>query len=214
MIEQFKLVGKLMFEEGLVHAGAGNLSIRQGDNILITRKGSMLSILKDEDIVTVGIEPSEADKDASIELVVHRAIYKGSKAQAIVHAHPAYAIALSNTEEKIIPQDAEGKFYLKSIPVVKARDTIGSEEIARFLPPVFGGGYVSAIVKGHGTFAVGADLIEAYKLTSTLENTCKIILLTKRPQAQTQPQRGREDRRGPAIPPGIGVMDRSRYQRR
>jgi len=215
MLEQFQLIGKLLFDEGLVHAGAGNLSIRQGDKIFITRTGSLLSMLKEGDVIEVGMEKGDADKEASIELPVHRAVYKGSKAQAIVHAHPAYAIALSLNEEKIIPQDAEGKYFVKSIPVVKVREAIGSDEVARFLPPVFGGGYHGAVVRGHGSYTIGADLMEAYKLTSTIENSCKIILLSRKP-VQPQPSAGkpRDTRRGPAIPPGIGVMDRSRYNRR
>ncbi|MFA4967707.1 MAG: aldolase [Candidatus Margulisiibacteriota bacterium] len=215
MLEQFQLIGKLLFDEGLVHAGAGNLSIRRDDKIFITRTGSLLSMLKEGDIIEVGMEKGEADKEASVELPVHRAVYKGSKAQAIVHAHPAYAIALSLNEEKIIPQDAEGKYFIKSIPVVKVREAIGSDEVARFLPPVFGGGYHGAIVRGHGSYTIGADLMEAYKLTSTLENSCKIIILSRKPaQPQTSINKPRDNRRGPAIPPGIGVMDRSRYNRR
>ena len=217
MLEQFQLIGKLLFEEGLVHAGAGNLSIREGDTIHITRTGVLLPLIKEGDIISVGMEPGETDKEASVELPVHRAIYKGSKATAIVHAHPAYAIALSLNEEKIMPQDAEGKFYTKSIPVVKVHDAIGSAESARLLPPVFGGGYHGAILRGHGSFAVGADLLEAYKITSTMENSCKIVSLARRPAPQPQMQSQRphdRERRGPAIPPGIGVMDRSRYGRR
>jgi len=217
MIEEFRKVGRWLWEEGLVHAGAGNLSVRQGDSILITRRGAMLFELQDSDLITVGMEPSEADKEASIELPSHRAIYKGSQVQSIVHAHPAYAIALSLNEEKIIPQDAEGRYYLKSIPVVKVREPIGSEELTRFLPPIFSGGYLAAVVRGHGSFVVGRDLTEAFRLTSTLENICKIIVLSKRtaPVQTTRPQsQQRPHHRGPAIPPGIGVMDRERYRKR
>ena len=215
MLEQFQLVGRLLFEEGLVHAGAGNLSIREQDTIYITRTGILLSEIKEGDIISVGMEPTDADKEASIELPVHRAIYKGSSVAAIIHAHPAYAIALSISEEKIIPQDAEGRYFLKSIPVVKVREAIGSAEVARFLPPIFSGGYHGAVVRGHGSFTVGADLLEAYKLTSSLENSCKIIVLTKKLYQPPPPKPHEErQRRGPAIPPGIGVMDRSRYHKR
>jgi len=214
MLEQFQLVGKMLFEEGLVHAGSGNLSVRQGDKILITRRGVLLSNIKEGDLIEVGMEAGEVDRDASVELPVHRAVYKGSQAQAIVHAHPAHAIALSLSEDKIIPQDAESKYYFKSVPVVKVREAIGSEEVVRFLPPVFAGGYQVAVVRGHGSFAVGSDLLTAYKLTSTLENGCKIIILSRKPAPPREVHRHREERRGPAIPPGIGVMDRSRYHKR
>jgi len=214
MLEQFQMVGKMLFEEGLVHSGSGNLSVRQGDKIIITRRGVILPYIREGDLIEVGMEAGEADREASVELPVHRAVYKGSQAQAIVHAHPAYAIALSLSEDKIIPQDAESKYYLKSVPVVKVREAIGSDEVARFLPPVFAGGYQVAVVRGHGSFAVGPDLMTAYKLTSTLENGCKIIILSRKPAPPREVHRPRDERRGPAIPPGIGVMDRSRYHKR
>lgn len=219
MQEQFQMIGRMLFDEGLVHAGSGNMSIRQQDTILITRAGVLLSQLKEGDIISVGLEPGDADKQASVELPVHRAVYKGSNVQAIIHAHPAYAIALSISEEKIMPLDAEGKYYLKSIPVVKVREAVGSAEVARFLPPIFSGGYHGAVVRGHGSFTIGADLIEAYKLTSALENSCKIITISRKlqqPQPVAAPHKPhiRDERRGPAIPPGIGVMDRSRYHKR
>jgi len=217
MIEEFRKVGRWLWEEGLVHAGAGNLSVRQGDSIFITRRGAMLFELKDSDLITVGMEPGEADKEASIELPSHRAIYRGSQVLSLVHAHPSYAIALSLSEEKIIPQDAEGRYYLKSIPVVKVREPIASEELTRFLPPIFAGGYLAAVVRGHGSFVVGQDLAEAFRLTSILESICRIIVLSRQatPAQTARPQPPqRPHHRGPAIPPGVGVMDRERYRKR
>ncbi len=218
MIEKFQLVGKLLHDDGLIRADSGSMSVRDGDKILITRRGAMLSMLKDEDIVTVGIEPSEADAAASIELAAHRAIYKGSGVKAIVAAIPPHAVAISMNEEKILPQDAEGKYFVKSIPVVKVREAINSAEVARMLPPIFGGGYHGAVIRGYGSFAGAEDLMDAYKITTLLENSCKMIILSKKaapaPQPQSHMQKPRDNRRGPAIPPGIGVMDRQRYNRR
>ena len=42
---------------------------------------------------------------ASTEINVHRAIYLGTAAQAIVHAHPPYAIARSLMCDEIVPID-------------------------------------------------------------------------------------------------------------
>ncbi|KAF0133896.1 MAG: L-fuculose-phosphate aldolase [Candidatus Saganbacteria bacterium] len=218
MKDQFKEIGKMLYAESLIHGSAGNISIRQGDKIYITKTKAILSKLEEDGVIECGMEPGDNDKEASVELPVHRAIYKSCKALAIVHAHPVYAISLSMSEEKILPQDAEGKFYMKSIPVVRARDSIGSEEVIKYLSPVFAAGYVAAMIRGHGSFAIGQDIEECYRLTSTLENTCKIIVISRmlaHPQPginQGQSQKPREIRR--AIPPGIGVMDRSRYHKR
>jgi len=207
MFEDFALVGKELFESGLVCSHSGNLSIRKGESIFITRRDVMLAHLKEDDIIELPLEgKGERDEEASRELVVHRAIYKNTGALAIVHAHPAHAIALSIVESKIIPQDAEGSFFLRSVPVVRVREAIGSDEVAKLLPPIFSSNYVVAVVKGHGSFSVGSSVLEAYHYTSCLENTCRIITILK--PLEARPPRVAEPRK--AIPPGIGVMDRRR----
>ncbi|MBI5699597.1 class II aldolase/adducin family protein [Candidatus Saganbacteria bacterium] len=219
MIEEFKRVGRMLFEEGLVGSHSGNLSIRQNDLIFITRSGAMLGDLKEGDVVEVALQSGVDDKNASVELPVHRAIYQGSSAQAIVHAHPANGTALSIIyEQKIIPQDAEGQFYFKSVPVLKVRQAIASDEVVKMLPPIFFGGYTIAMVRGHGSFAIGETLEKAYQLTSAFENSCRItnILKSIQPPPAAAPvhhPRPHERRHTGAIPPGIGVMGRT-YNKR
>lgn len=213
MLEEFQRIGRLLFQEGLVDSHGGNISVLSGDKIFITHKDAMLGELKEGDIIEVGLEPGENDKLASRELISHRAVYKKGNAKAIVHAHPAYAIAISITDNKVVPQDAEGNFLFKSASIVRVRDSIGSEETARLLPSFLNGGNVVAMVKGHGSFAIGQNLEEAYKYTSALENSCKIIIAVRASGGRPAPRKERTERKQ-AIPPGIGVMDRSRYRKR
>ncbi len=209
MFEDFIWIGKDLFEEGLVDSHSGNMSIRRESSIFITRKGAMFNHLKEEDIIEVPIDsPSPRDSLASVELLVHRAVYKNTEATAILHAHPKTAIALSMTEAKIIPQDSEGLYVIKSVPVVKVREGISSEEVAKLLPPIFAAGYVIAVVSRHGSFSASTSLEKTYQYTSCLESSCQIIkilrdLSSKRPEIKE---------RRPAIPPGIGVMGRT-YRR-
>ena len=236
MIEEFKRIGKFLFQEGLIDSHGGNMSVREGDKIFVTHRDAMLGELKQEDIIEVGLEPGDKDGIASRELAVHRALYKQSSAKAIVHAHPAHAIAISITDNRVVPQDAEGTFLFKSAPIVRVRDGIGSEESVRLLPSFIGKENRVAMLKGHGSFALGDSLEEAYKYTSSLENSCKIIIAVRSSGGRgggdrergSGPGRGPGGRgpggRGPmgrgdrrtksAIPPGIGVMDRSRYRKR
>lgn len=216
MLEEIRRIGKYLFQEGLVDSHGGNMSIRQGDKIFITRRDAMLGDMGEGDVIEVGMEPGENDSLASREIGSHRAIYRATNAGAIVHAHPANAIAVSITDNKIVPQDAEGLYLFKSAAIVRVRQAIGSEETARLLPSFLQGGNVVAVVKGHGSFAIGRDLEEAYKFTSALENSCKVLVAIRasggsRPPA---PKEKIEHHRRSAIPPGIGVMDRSRYSKR
>ena len=216
MLEEFQRIGKFLLQEGLINAFAGNMSVRQGDKIFITRRDSILADLREENIIEVGLDKGESDAQASRELVNHRAIYRETKAEAVIHAHPPNAIAISITDNKIIPQDAEGLYLYRAAAIVRVHQSIGSEEVARLLPSFLQGSSVIAAVKGHGTFAVGKNLEEAYKYTSSLENSCRILVAIRSSGGQKPPlpkERPHDHQRRSAIPPGIGVMDRSRYKR-
>jgi len=214
MLEQFKFIGRKLFEEGLVGSHSGVLSIREGDKIIITRNHAMLSELRDEDLIETGME-GEVDKNAPSDISIHRAIYASRDIKAIVQAQPPYAMALSLHEEKIVPQDLEAKNSIKSIPVIRARESSGNEDVIRFLIPTFKSGYLCAMVRGLGSFAGAETLEEALRYTSVLERACKIVAIAKKgtePQPQKRDERPRQQYRS-AIPPSIGVMDRS-YRRK
>jgi L-fuculose-phosphate aldolase len=199
----------------LVDSHGGNLSIRREDKIFITRRDVMLGDIKEEDVIEVGMSAGEKDVLVSREIPTHRALYRETKALAIVHAHPPCAVAISLTDNKIIPQDAEGLFLFKSAAIVRAHQAIGSEEVARLLPSFLQGSNVVAVVKGHGSFALGKNLEEAYRYTSSLEHSCRILIAIRSsaPARAAAPPKEKFERRS-AIPPGIGVMDRSRNRYR
>lgn len=179
MYKEFRDIGKDLFLQGVNDSHSGNMSIRLGDNLVITRTGSMLGRLQEADLIETGLFKDDSRTTlASTEINVHRSIYVNTSAQAIVHAHPVYAIALSLMEDEIVPIDSEGQYLFNKIPVLSFEQTIGSDEVARVLP-----GYLKehkvVMVRGHGSFALGQNLEEAYKWTSSLENLCKIIVLTR-----------------------------------
>ncbi len=175
--EDFIKFGRELFVRGLIASHSGNLSVKRGNEILITRRGSMLGNLTGEDIVSA---PLIADgvKAASRELVVHRALYQATSALACIHVHPPYAIALSLIEKEIIPIDEEGAFYLPKVPILAVENSIGSEVVASQLAKLFNKNKI-AMIKGHGSFAIGETLEEAYLKTSSLEHSSMIIHLVK-----------------------------------
>ena len=137
VLEQFQAIGRDLFVAGVISSHGGNLSVRMGDRILITRRGSMLARLEERDVIETGLEENDANVMlASTEINVHRAIYLGTAAQAIVHAHPPYAIARSLMCDEIVPIDSEGSYLLHKVPVVHTELTAGSKEVAELLPQV------------------------------------------------------------------------------
>lgn len=179
MLAEFQRIGRDLFIGGLNSSHSGNLSVRHGDRIVITRRGSMLGHLKERDLIETGLAKNDSKIVlASTEIGVHRAIYKNTSALAIVHAHPVHAIALSLLEEEIIPIDSEGAYLLHKIPVLSAEHTIGSKELEKKLPELLKE-YKIVMVRGHGSFAVGQMIEEAYQWTSSLENISRIICLVR-----------------------------------
>ncbi len=172
----FIKIGRLGWEQGLYSAHGGNMSIRVGDRILITRRGSMLGALTDEDIIETSLDENDTFITlASTEIVVHRAIYKNTEALAIFHAHPPLAVAKSLVSDEIILDDSEGNYILKKVPVVATKLTVGAKEVGEILPDYLKD-FKLVMLKGHGSFAIGMLLEEAFSYTSTLEHSLKISL--------------------------------------
>ncbi|MDP2728482.1 MAG: class II aldolase/adducin family protein, partial [Dehalococcoidia bacterium] len=124
MYEQFRDIGRDIFLRGLVSSHGGNMSIRQGNKILVTRHGAMLGRLADSDLVEVSLEEDAASAvEPSFDLPTHRAIYRETTAQAVLHAHPPHALALSQLEDEMVLVELEASYLLKRIPVLKFRGT-------------------------------------------------------------------------------------------
>lgn len=166
---EFRQVGRLLWEAGLVSSHGGNLSVRLGDGLLITRSGCPLGRIGQGDLVTVRADSSAAGGQPSVDTPIHRAIYEAAPAaKAIVHAHPRHAIALSLVASQIEPQDLEGRHHLGRVPVVDAQAVAAA---LRQHPIV--------VVAGHGSYARGDSLWQALQWTSVLEESAQVVWLLR-----------------------------------
>jgi L-fuculose-phosphate aldolase len=177
MFDDFAWVGRDLYTSGAVSSHGGNLSVRLADDrILITRTGSMIGRLAPADLIETTAATCEDPRDAgcSVELVVHRAIYAATDAGAIVHAHAVHTVARSLVDDVIVPVDSESLLRLTAVPVVTSATSIGSPEAAAKLAEALKNSRV-AVLRGHGPFAIGRTLEEAYQAISCLEASCKIL---------------------------------------
>jgi len=178
MWQEIAKYGRKLVEHGLVESNFGNISIRAGDKMLITKTGAALDEITENSVVEVDIlDTSSMDIIASSETVVHREIYRQTSALAIIHAHCQYAVVeslLAGPSGLILPVDSEGQYFLRDIRVVGGR--IGSHELAENLADALSR-HRGAVVYSHGTFAIGRTLGEAYIVTTQLEHSCKIKYL-------------------------------------
>lgn len=179
LLAQFQSVGSDLFTRGLNSSYSGNLSVRLGDRLLITRRGSRLGSLEEHDLIETGIDKNDRNTPlASSELPVHRAIYQQTTALAVVHAHPPHAIALSLTDTEIVPSDSEGLSMLGRVAVLGR----GMEVKAGSLADIISGALEECrivMVYGHGSFAIGQLLEEAHQYTAALEESCRVLCLLR-----------------------------------
>ncbi|MDR7664549.1 aldolase [Methanosarcina sp. Z-7115] len=185
MWQEIAKYGRKLVEHGLVESNFGNISLRAGDKMLITRTGAALDEITENSVIEVDIQDtSSLDIIASSETVVHREIYRQTSALSIIHAHCQYAVVeslLAGPGGKIAPVDSEGQYFLGTIPVVGGG--IGSRELAGNLANTLSR-HRGAIVYSHGTFAIGRTLGDAYIVTTQLEHSCKVKYLYERAVAE------------------------------
>lgn len=194
MFDLFRRIGRDLFLTGVISSHGGNMSVRMGDRILITRRGSNLAWLEERDIIDIGLREDDSNVMlASSEIVVHRAVYANTTAQAIVHTHPPYTIVRSLVSDEIVPIDSEGSYLLKRVPVVSSELTVGSTDVAAVVSQQLKE-YPIVVLRGHGAFSVGNLLEEAYQWTSSLEVACKIIAIAGSTREEFKEYRKGSDR--------------------
>jgi L-fuculose-phosphate aldolase len=178
--EYFERIGKRLFAERLVGANFGNMSARSDEGFHITRSGSYLDIPGEPVYIPFN---GEAPPNASNEYRVHRKIYTLTGHKAVIHAHPPYTIACSMNNDSIKPIDSEGLVFSPRISVVEGAG--GSDELAERVAATLLGAKV-VVARGHGTFAAGKNLDEAYTYTSLAEHSCRILLLIGKDRYETR----------------------------
>ncbi len=165
--------GKLLFERRLVSGWGGNISCRAGKNrFLITGHHAPLGFLKPADLVQIDGHgrPVKKKQRASSETPLHLAVYNGTDANAVIHAHPPMVLAFSLSHKSFIPISFEEKYTIGEVPILPQETPTVTEtqrvaEEIKFHPIV--------ILQGHGTVAAGKDLEEAFLLTDLLEEAVR-----------------------------------------
>ncbi len=179
MYTEITKYGRMLWESGLIHLTSGNISVRKGSVIYVTRTGSLLGDLSSSDIVSVNLENDKRDKGASSETPVHRALYLANPyVFSVVHAHPPYATALSWDTTSIKPIDSDS-LYIPEIPVLtECPYGEGATCVVDTFPKLFATHSV-AMIRGHGAFSVGKDVRQATSRLSMMENQCRLLFFRR-----------------------------------
>lgn len=157
---------------------SGNASVRQGNDFWVTPTGCCADTLVAHDLVHCQLD-SPPTKGASLDAILHQAVYQNnSKANAILHSHGAYSVAVTLKGDDFFPVDFEGQYYFKRIPVINIDYDKYLQQAADAVSEVLKE-YPLTVVRGHGVYACAETLNLAYKWTCSFELSAKTYWLAK-----------------------------------
>ncbi|MDX8404401.1 MAG: class II aldolase/adducin family protein [Mariprofundaceae bacterium] len=157
---------------------SGNISGRDGSTVWITPTGACADTLEAKDFIGCKLDedaPEGASGDANLHLAVYR---QNPEAQAIIHSHCPHAVALTLNGEDFVPVDFEGQLYFPKVPVITVPYDVYFEQAADQVAEKLAE-YPICIVRGHGVYAWGETLNQAYKWTCSLELSAKTAFIAK-----------------------------------
>lgn len=156
---------------------SGNVSIRAGNEIIITPSGKDYDSLSAQDICVITMTGDWVDGELlpSSETPLHIAVYQSDpKIEAIVHTHSVHATAASTLVDMLPAIHYQMADLGGEIPVAPYA-TFGSAELAESVVRVLPG-HNAALMKNHGSITVAKTLKKALARAITLEWCCEVWL--------------------------------------
>lgn len=162
---------RLCVTRGLSNATAGNISMRFGSGMLITPSGIDPDRMEPDQIAEVAFDGTfKSNWKPSSEWALHAALYTSRpEAQAIVHAHPTYCVAISCLRQPIPPfHYMVASCGGNEVPCAPYAP-FGSQALADAVAETMGTKYTACLMANHGMIALGSSLHAAFGLTEKLE---------------------------------------------
>jgi ribulose-5-phosphate 4-epimerase/fuculose-1-phosphate aldolase len=164
-------------DRGLSPGSSGNLSVRIGDELVITPTGIGLSDVEAGDLAVAPVgagDPTEGRP--SKELPLHRAVYaRRPDAGAVVHLHAPWSTALSclpaSFRPWLTPYQVTKVGPLPLVPYALP----GSAELAAGVAGVAGDA-ACLLLANHGSIAAGSSLAAAVDNAEELEAAARLAL--------------------------------------
>lgn len=174
--------GHLLHQRGWVPATGGNFSARVGaDRLLMTASGCHKGELTPADFLVVDGQGRAQDdaRRASAETGLHCAVYRHfPQAGAVLHTHSVPATLLSRSSDSI---ELAGYELLKILEGVTTHNTSvavpvfdNDQDISRLAAVIEqafaeGRGHQGFLIRGHGLYAWGRDVLQARYRVEALE---------------------------------------------
>jgi 3-dehydro-4-phosphotetronate decarboxylase len=175
-------LGKSLYDRGLAHGSAGNISVKLSDGWLMTPTNSCLGRLDPARISRLDASGTLVSGDnPSKETFLHSVMYdERPSCGAVVHLHSVHAVALSCIDG-LDPKDAFPPITAYSVMQVGALALVpyyppGDEALATAVRRV-AGKHHAVLLANHGPVVAGSSLDAAANAIEELEQTAKLLLL-------------------------------------
>ena len=172
-------VGRRLYERNLIVATDGNISARLDDGrLLFTRTGLCKGDLGENDLVVLeSPDKWRQTTGLSSEAPMHLEAYRRRPdVNAVIHAHPPYAVALSlagiDLDDKLLPELILTLGEVPTAPFAAPCSIEGSEAIKGLIDK-----HDTLILYRHGALTVGSSLREALWKMERLEFAAQVTYL-------------------------------------
>lgn len=205
-------IGKLSYDRNYIVGADGNISAKMQDgSILITPTGAMKGFLEPHHVAHVDMQgrPLGDGPKASSEVGIHLVSYQERPdVQAICHAHPPHAVALTiagiDLQTPIIPEII---VTIGGIPTAPF-GTPGTPELPETIRDLVRCSDVM-MMQNHGSVTLGTNLMDAYKKLDMLEHTAKILWLAHVAKGGLDPLPAEDVRKMLATRAQLGITTRN-----
>lgn len=180
--EEIATIGKSLYDRGLAHGSAGNISVKLSDGWLMSPTNSCLGRLDPARISRLDASGKLVSGDKpSKETFLHIAMYEErATCGAVVHLHSVHAVAVSCMD---------GLDHANVFPPITAYAImqVGRLALVPYFPPgdeslaqavrALAGKHHAVLLAHHGPVVAGSTLDAAVNAIEELEQTAKLMLL-------------------------------------
>lgn len=177
-------IGRMMYAQSYVDGTGGNISLRLDNNrILVSPSGLATGFLQPDQLIVVNMagervdDATEANADLrpTSESAMHLECYRQrADVQAVVHAHPPTAVALTlagfDFQQCLIPE----MVVLLGLPPTAPYSTPSSQENSDAISALIRE-HDAIMLSNHGSLTVARSLWDAYLMLESLEHNANII---------------------------------------
>lgn len=161
--------GRRLSGDDLAYGTSGNLSVRAGHLVAITPSGVPYQEMSPASVCLVRLADGgpAAGRRPSTETPMHLAVYRATGAQAVVHTHSPFVVALSSVLDEL-PAIHYAMADLGGPVRVAPYARFGTSALADGALAALSG-RTAVILQNHGALSYGASLAQAYDRAIVLE---------------------------------------------